>query len=545
MMKNNLLYKTCHKHKSLTCRLLALETLASFLLLLAAGLLAQLLEAARQLSLGSGSLAAAPALPVLLFVLSLKSLVHLRQKKILDKLSYNCRLDCREKLHISLLYAAEKKQEIAAALLETTEALDRYFTAVLPNLLGLAVLMPLLLSSALALDPLTALLLLLTLPIAPFLLYLIGTVTKERTEKQWQELLRLTAEFGELLSGMISIKIFGQGQRQQDRLARISRDFASASLKVLQTAFVSSFALELITTLSIAIVAVSIGFRLLGGSLGFECAFFLLLITPLYYQPLRQGGSSFHAAMEASTAEKQLDKLLTQPAPLSGKKGQLQVPPSLQIKSLSLAYAQGQKPVFQGLSLTLPAGTNSLLTGPSGCGKSTLLKAMAGLTLPLAGEVLIGQGNVLRLSPMSRQKIISYLPQEPHIFAASLADNLSLFQQVPRERMLQALRLASLENWYRKLPRGLGTPLGAGGFPLSQGEKKRLGLARVFLQNRPLALLDEPTNGLDLETEKKLLKALEAFSHHRTLLIVSHRPALQAWADRIFAWEELIPWPKP
>ena len=321
----------------------------------------------------------------------------------------------------------------------------------------------------------------------------------------------------------------------------MSRDFSAASLQVLQTAFISSFALELITTLSIAIVAVSIGFRLLGGGLEFEPAFFLLLITPLYYQPLRQAGASFHAAMEARTAEKKLEKYLADLPELAGHKGQLQIPPALRISHLSLGYEGRQQPVFKGLSLAIPAGCQALLTGPSGCGKSTLLKAMAGLSLPLTGEVLLNDSDVLKLDPVSRQKIISYLPQEPKIFSGTLAENLALFQDVPKERMMQALRLASLESWHKSLPEGLATRLGAEGISLSQGERKRLGLARLILQNRPLVLLDEPTNGLDSQTEAAVIRALEAFSHRRTLLIVSHRPALRDWAEKIFNWEELLP----
>jgi ATP-binding cassette subfamily C protein CydD/ATP-binding cassette subfamily C protein CydCD len=191
--------------------------------------------------------------------------------------------------------------------------------------------------------------------------------------------------------------------------------------------------------------------------------------------------------------------------------------------------------------LKVPAGSRLLLTGPSGCGKSTLLKAAAGLMLPREGSLCLSDIDLHKLAPVSRQKIISYLPQEPHIFAATLADNLSLFQEVPTERMRQALRLASLEKWFDKLPAGLDTPLGAGGLSLSHGERKRLGLARIILQNRPLVLLDEPTNGLDQDAERAVLKALTAFSWQRTVIVVSHRPALREWAERIIDWEELFP----
>ena len=541
-MKKNLLYQTCTEHKGIVGQLLALETACGLLMLAASFLLTTLMQSARLLALGEDfSFQAAPALLVLLFVLSLRSLSMLVRSRLFDKLSHHCRLQCRAKIHLALFNPATPPKEIAAAALEAAEELDSYFTMVLPNLLSLVVTIPLMLAAALALDIVTAGIFLLTLPIAPFLLYLIGQVTKERTARQWQELSHLASEFGEILAGLVSLKVFHRERAQQEEIKRLSDSFASTSLKVLQTAFVSSFALELITTLSIALAAVSIGFRLLSGSLTFETAFFLLLIIPLYYQPLRQGGVCFHAAMEARGAEEKIRLLLQDQPVQNGKKGQLQIPPALTAENLSLGYEGQLQPVFKGLNLELPAGGRILLTGPSGCGKSTLLTAVAGLMLPKEGCLRLNDADLHKLAPASRQKIISYLPQEPHIFAASLRENLSLFQEVPEERMKQALRLASLEKWFTKLPTGLNTKLGAGSLSLSHGERKRLGLARIILQNRPLVLLDEPTNGLDEDTEKAVLKALTAFSWQRTVIVVSHRPALKEWAERIIDWGELFP----
>ena len=541
-MKKNLLYQTCTEHKGTLGQLLALEIACGLLMLAAGFLLTTLMQSTRLLALGEeSSFEAAPALLVLLFVLSLRSLLRLGKSHLLDRLSHHCRLGCRREIHLALLSPATPSAEAATAALEAAAGLDRYFTVVLPTLLNLAVTIPLLLAAALALDLITAGIFLLTLPIAPFLLYLIGQVTKERTARQWQELSRLASAFSETLAGLVSLKIFHREDAQQEEICRLSEGFATASLKVLQTAFISSFALELITTLSIALAAVSIGFRLLGGSLAFETSFFLLLIIPLYYQPLRQGGICFHAAMEARGAEEKIRALLQEQPAQEGRKGQLQVPPALTAENLTLGYEGKLQPVFRGLDLKVPAGSRLLLTGPSGCGKSTLLKAAAGLMLPREGSLCLSDIDLHKLAPVSRQKIISYLPQEPHIFAATLADNLSLFQEVPTERMRQALRLASLEKWFDKLPAGLDTPLGAGGLSLSHGERKRLGLARIILQNRPLVLLDEPTNGLDQDAERAVLKALTAFSWQRTVIVVSHRPALRDWAERIIDWEELFP----
>ena len=541
-MKNNFLYQTCTEHKGALGQLLALEITCGLLLLAASFLLTTLMQSARLLALGEeSSFEAAPALLVLLFVLSLRSLLRLGKSHLLDRLSHHCRLGCRREIHLALLSPATPAAEAATAALEAAAGLDRYFTVVLPTLLNLAITIPLLLAAALALDLITAGIFLLTLPIAPFLLYLIGQVTKERTARQWQELSRLASAFSETLAGLVSLKIFQREGAQQEEIRHLSDGFATTSLKVLQTAFISSFALELITTLSIALAAVSIGFRLLGGSLAFETSFFLLLIIPLYYQPLRRGGICFHAAMEARGAEEKIRALLQEQPAQEGRKGQLQVPPALTAENLTLGYEGKLQPVFRGLDLKVPAGSRLLLTGPSGCGKSTLLKAAAGLMLPREGSLYLNDTDLHKLAPVSRQKIISYLPQEPHIFAATLAENLSLFQEVPTERIRQALRLASLEKWFDKLPAGLDTPLGAGGLSLSHGERKRLGLARIILQNRPLVLLDEPTNGLDEDTEKSVLKALTAFSWQRTVIVVSHRPALRNWTERIIDWEELIP----
>ena len=174
-----------------------------------------------------------------------------------------------------------------------------------------------------------------------------------------------------------------------------------------------------------------------------------------------------------------------------------------------------------------------MITGSSGCGKSTLLKLLAGLYRPDSGTISLNGQLLATMAPASRQKLIAYVPQEPHIFATSLRNNVCLFQSVPDERIRQALRLASLEEWYHALPQGLDTPLGPGGLPLSEGQRKRLGLARALLQNRPVTLLDEPTAGMNEELENQVLRAITAFARHRTVVLVSHRPAVKAIADTI------------
>ena len=533
-LKKTLLYQTLQSHKRTLMLLAALELGQSLLLLAAAAILTCIVQNALLAGSGANALTPAPFL-CLLAVLAGQQGLALPSRRLQHSLSQQARLKMRQRLHESSL--GKPSPHLTALALEACDALDSYFTQVLPELLQLIIVLPVMFCAALALDTWTALLYIITVPIAPFLLYLIGQLTKKRSQQQWQKLTELTKGFRELLLGMISLKLAGRSKAQSQHLAQLTEGFAAASLQVLQLAFASSFMLELITTLSIALAAVSIGLRLLAGQLSFPPAFFLLLITPLFYQPLRQSGACFHALLTARTAEQELASCLTEAPPATGTHSQLQIPPAVRAENICYTYPGHSRPVLRNLSLTCPAGKATALTGPSGCGKSTLLKLLAVLDFPRQGGLWLNEADLTRLAPQSLARLISYLPQEPYIFAGTVAENVSLFQEVPPARIETALRLASLENWRQGLPQGLNTRLGAGGLNLSHGERKRLGLARIILQNRPIALLDEPTAGLDEATEQAVLKALRAFSHQRTLIIASHRPALLDWADKIIELE--------
>lgn len=486
----------------------------------------------------------APVLLALFLMLCLRAWLSYQQQLNLKKLSALLREKYRLLIHQQFPNQPASVRDYSLLAVETVDALDNLVTKFFPILLALCLRIPLLLTAILLIDPITAALFALTLPIAPFLLYLIGQATKKASEREWHHLEALTSGFHELLRGMAMLKLFGQENRQRERLAALSHAFASASLAVLQLAFVSSFALELITTLSIAIIAVSTGLRLLADSLAFSTAFFLLLLAPKFYEPLRQGGLAFHTIMDAHTAWQKLQDFLGdagQDSP-TGHNQQLQIPPAINLDTLSYSYPGTSTPVIEQLTLTIPADKITLLTGSSGSGKTTLLKLLAGLCQPDSGTITLNNQPLATMAESSRQKLIAYVPQDPYLFSASLRNNIALFQPVPDERIAQALRLASLETWYFSLPHGLDTHLGAGGLPLSEGQRKRLGLARALLQNRPITLLDEPTAGMDETLEANVLRAITAFSRHRTIILVSHRPAVKAIADTIV---ELTPGGEP
>ena len=484
--------------------------------------------------------AASDLLMLFLCVLSM-ALLRLPKSRIEAQLSHHVRLSARTALHEAMLLHGRSSSGALTLTLERVDALDPFFHTVLPTMIAGAVLIPLILIVTAFADPLSALLFLVTLPIAPFLLFLIGKATRRASERQWEKMQSLTNGFGELVRAAMTLKIFRRIDAEGAHLAHMSHSFAEASLSVLRLAFVSAFALELITTLSIALIAVSIGLRLLDGMMTFQTAFFVLILAPLFYQPLREGGIAFHAAMDAKTAEAALLPYVDLPSPTDGARSQILSPPAVRTEKLSYRYPLTEEEVLTDLHLSFPAGKATVLAGASGIGKSTLLLLLAGQIAPSEGKIVLsdgaGEGNsfdLAQLSEKTRTHLITYVPQEPHIFTASLAENVSLWlEDATDEAVTTALEAAALGDFLHALPEGLRTPLGAGGHPLSAGERHRLGLARAFFQNRPIVLLDEITAGLDGDTEALVIDALTRFAHHRTLILTSHRPALIAWADHV------------
>ena len=484
--------------------------------------------------------AASDLLMLFLCVLSM-ALLRLPKSRIEAQLSHRVRLSARAALHEAMLLHGRSSAGALTLTLERVDALDPFFHTVLPTMIAGAVLIPLILIVTAFADPLSALLFLVTLPIAPFLLFLIGKATRRASERQWDKMQSLTNGFGELVRAAMTLKIFRRIDAEGAHLAHMSHSFAEASLSVLRLAFVSAFALELITTLSIALIAVSIGLRLLDGMMAFQTAFFVLILAPLFYQPLREGGIAFHAAMDAKTAEAALLPYVDLPSPTDGARSQILSPPAVRTEKLSYRYPLTEEAVLTDLNFSFPAGKSTVLAGASGIGKSTLLLLLAGQIAPSEGKIVLSDGagernsfDLAQLSEKTRTHLITYVPQEPHIFTATLSENVSLWlEDATDEAVTAALEAAALGDFLHALPEGLRTPLGAGGHPLSAGERHRLGLARAFFQNRPIVLLDEITAGLDGDTEALVIDALTRFAHHRTLILTSHRPALIAWADRV------------
>ena len=537
--RKSILFQMLHsQRRSLSIRV-AVELLHGGLTILAAWNTAAIVNT---VFLGHGGLAETASDLLMLFLcIFAMALLRLPKSRIEAQLSDDLRLFCRRALHREMLAHGQSGAGVLTLTLERIDALDPWFRTLLPTMIAGVVIIPLILLVTAIVDPLSALLFLVTLPIAPFLLYLIGKATRRASERQWDEMRTLTDGFGDLVRAAATLKIFRRVDAEGHHLARMSHAFSGASLAVLRLAFVSSFALELITTLSIALIAVSIGLRLMDDGMTFQAAFFVLILAPQFYQPLREGGIAFHAAMDAATAEKALAPYLDAPPSITGTHDQILSPPSVRTETLTYRYPLTNEAVLTDLTLSFTAGKSTVIAGDSGSGKSTLLLLLAGQLSPSVGRITLADGagtehsyDLARLTEETRTALITYVPQEPHIFGASLAENVTLWTRDAADaEITAALEAAALGDFLRALPDGLHTRLGMGGHPLSAGERHRLGLARALFQDRPIVLLDEVTAGLDEETERCVINALTAFSHHRTMILTAHRPALIAWADQV------------
>ncbi|MFI9204164.1 thiol reductant ABC exporter subunit CydD [Streptomyces sp. NPDC053048] len=414
------------------------------------------------------------------------------------------------------------------------DALDGYFARYLPQL-GLAVVVPVaVLARIVTADWLSALVIVLTLPLIPLFMALIGWATQSRMDRQWRLLSRLSGHFLDVVAGLPTLKVFGRAKAQAESIRAITADYRRATLRTLRLAFLSSFALELLSTLSVALVAVGIGMRLVHGELDLYTGLMVLVLAPEAYLPLRQVGAQYHAAAEGLAAADEVFAVLETEPPAAGT---LPAPDARQavlaVDRLVVRHPGRAEPSLAETSFEVRPGETVAVTGPSGAGKSTLLNALLGFERPENGRVLVGGTDLSSLSPESWRNQVAWVPQRPRLFAGTVAENVRLARpEATDAQVREALRAAGALEFVSMLPKGSDTPLGEDGAGLSAGQRQRLALARAFLADRPVLLLDEPTASLDGETEAAVVEAVRRLAVGRTVVLVVHRPALLAVADR-------------
>jgi ATP-binding cassette subfamily C protein CydD len=411
------------------------------------------------------------------------------------------------------------------------DALDPWFTGYFPQLFVAAVVPLAVLVRIAVADLASAVIIVVTLPLIPVFGILVGLSTKRATERQWRALERLGGHFLDVVAGLPTLRAFGRAKAQAQAVRRIADEHRSATMRTLRIAFLSALVLELVATLSVALVAVPVGLRTLDGGLTLSTALLVLLLAPEAYLPLRALGSQFHASTEGlAVAERCFEVLDAPEAEGSGRLARAGVAPGSEVavafEDVVVRYAGREEAALDGVSLSVAVGERVALVGPSGAGKSTLLNVLLGLVPVTSGRVFVGAGEV------------AWVPQRPHLFARTVAENIRLGRpDASDEEVVRAARLAHADEFVSQLAQGYDTPLGERGAGLSSGQRQRIALARAFLRDAPLLVLDEPTAGLDAGSEATVVEATARLMAGRTVLVVAHRPAMVLDADRVVTIE--------
>ncbi len=491
------------------------------------------------------------------------------------------------------------------------DALDGYFSLYLPQLLLAAIVPLVVLVTVVSQDWISAAIVAFTLPLIPLFMALVGAATREKMDRQVRTLQQLAGHFLDVVAGLPTLKVFGRAKAQAAGIRSISERYREAALSNLRVTFLSSLILELVATISVALVAVAIGLRLMGGDMSLRAGLLALVLAPEAYMPLRQLGANYHASAEGMAAAERVFAVLADaqprasspnpaetsqvgpvPAePVRAETSQVGAPPAepihadtanveraptkpalaefsnngvhintrklgegvfdtpssrssprryitdmattdITIEALTVSYPGRPRPALDNLSLRVEAGKVVALAGPSGCGKSTLLGVLLGFVTPEQGAVRIGNVDLAELDANAWRAQLAWVPQRPHLFACSIAENVRLGRRdASDDELAAAVAAANLTDVVAGLPDGLDTMLGERGAGLSAGERQRVALARAFLRDAPLLLLDEPTANLDGQTEQVVLDTVARLSRGRTVILVAHRPALLEMAD--------------
>lgn len=485
---------------------------------------------------------------LLIGVIGLRGLLSCANTLIANHITGQIKTTIRHRLLTRLSQAGplstkdERSGELINTLNSGIDSLDPYFSQYFPQFF-LALLVPaIIVGTILSVDPPSAIILLIMVPLLLFLLALAGMMAGTETKRHWKALSLMSAHFLDTLQGLPTLKLFGRDNAAEEQVRRVSERFRQTTMRTLRIAFFSSFILEEGTTISAAIIALEIGLRLLIAQIPFQTALFVLLLTPEFFLPLRLVAARYHAGMTGSIALQRIIELLETPLPPQISSGTLpqqhskhasKTGISITLEHVSYTY-DGQRPALHDISFSVAPGQKIALVGPTGAGKTTIAHLLLRFIQADAGYMRLGNRDVSSTSPQEWLRQIAWVPQHPYLFNKTVAENIALgCPTATQAQIREAARLAHADTFIEALPLGYQTLIGEQGARLSGGEAQRISLARAFLKDAPVLILDEATSYLDAEHEAAILESLTRLAQGRTVLLIAHRLSSLHIADQI------------
>ncbi len=437
-------------------------------------------------------------------------------------------------------------------LVDGIEALENYYALYLPAISFVVLIPPAILIIIFPIDWISGLVLLITAPIIPFFMIMIGRGAEKLNKKQWRKLSRMSSHFLDTIQGLTTLKIFNASRREAEMIAKVSDEYREHTMSVLRVAFLSSLLLEFFSSIGIALVAVLIGFRLLHGDMTFLAGFFVLILAPDFYLPLRNMGTHYHARMDGIGAAEQMVKILA--IPVSGDRGQgtgdrivsashsvylsSGTGMAITFKNITFSYEK-DRPALSGFNLNIQAGERVALIGESGAGKSTVVNLLLGFVQSKEGKIFINNHDLSTIPLVRWREQIAWLPQRPYLFHGTIADNIRMGKHgATEEEIKDAARLANCDEFIEKMADGYLSHTGEGGLGLSGGQIQRIALARAFLKDAPLLILDEAAANLGRHSEELIEKSIDLLAKDRTVIIIAHRLHTIERAEQIVVMEQ-------
>ena len=480
-----------------------------------------------------------PLITLLALIVAIRALALYINSILTTSISINTRNSLRKRLLrkiISLGPSFTSKEltgELTTTLTEGIEKLDPYIREYIPQLILTAVIPVIVLFFVFPRDFYTGLIFIITAPLIPFFMYLIGLAAEKITRKQWKTLSKMSAYLLDVIQGLTTLKVLNRSKEEKERLKRTVEEFRKTTISVLKIAFISALTLELIATLSTAIVAVEIGLRLLYGKLAFEQAFFILLLAPEFYTPFRQLGAKFHSGMAGVEAANRIYEILSIKTPEEPKLlKNVEFNERIIFKDVSFSY--GDREALRGINFELGKGEKIALVGPTGAGKSTIASLLLKFIKPERGEIYVDSIPLSKISTDAWRKLVSWVPQSPYIFNTTIMENILIARpDASFEEVVEAAKAAHAHEFIIELEEGYETIVGERGSRLSGGQAQRIAIARAFLKNSPILILDEATANLDPEIENMITEATYRLMQSKTALIIAHKLGTVIRADRI------------